>query len=311
MVGWKNFYRMKNIHGVVPVIPVPFNDDESIDEASLRRTVDFVAEQKLSMCLPAYGGEFYKLSEAEREQVVGISIDQNAGRTPLVAQANHGSPKVAAEFARRYESMGADVIAFAIPRQFGSTDEDVLKFCGTIAEAVSIPILIQDFNPGGPTIDADFIQELRRRHENFEYAKLEEPLVIDKLIRIRDQVGDTVGILEGWGGMYMLEAITCGIIGIMPGVPYCDLLRLIYDARESGDDERAYDLFAAALPMMYFSLQDMELFLQVEKRMMVRRGLFTSHHVRALTFTQTPAVLQHAEYLTDQLLRVMKKENLN
>jgi 4-hydroxy-tetrahydrodipicolinate synthase len=302
---------MKSIHGVVPVIPIPFEGDESIDEASLRRTVDFVAELNQSMCLPAYGGEFYKLSEAEREYVIGVAIEQNAGRTPVLAQANHGSSKIAAELARRYESMGANVISFAIPRLFGSTDEDVLEFCGTIADAVSIPILIQDFNPGGPTIDADFIKELNRRHENFKYAKLEEPLIIDKLLRIQDQVGDAVGILEGWGGMYMLEAISCGIIGIMPGVPYCDFLQLIYDARESGDDDRAYDLFGAALPMMYFSLQDLELFLQVEKRMMVRRGLFTSHHVRALTYTQTPTVLQHAEYLIEQLLRVMKKENLH
>jgi len=302
---------MKSIHGVVPVIPIPFAEDESIDEVSLRRTVDFVAQQNQAMCIPAYGGEFYKLSESEREQVIGITIEQCAGRVPVLAQANHGSSTVAAALARRYESMGADIISFAIPRMFGSTDEDVLRFCGTIADAVSIPILIQDFNPGGPTIDADFIKELHRRHENFRYAKLEEPLIIDKLLRIRDEVGSTVGILEGWGGMYMLEAISCGIVGIMPGVPYCDFLQLIYDARESGDNDRAYDLFAAALPMMYFSLQDFELFLQVEKRMLVRRGLFTSHHVRALTYTQTPAVLQHAEYLIEQLLRVMKKENLH
>ena len=39
------------------------------------------------------------------------------------------------------------------------------------------------------------------------YAKLEEPLIVDKVVRIRDRVGNAVGILEGWGGYYMLEAI--------------------------------------------------------------------------------------------------------
>ena len=31
---------MISIDGVVPVVPVPFNEDESIDEASLRRHAD-------------------------------------------------------------------------------------------------------------------------------------------------------------------------------------------------------------------------------------------------------------------------------
>ena len=309
-MNWCNIRGMKSIHGVVPVIPVPFADDESIDEPSLRKAVDFVAEKGLAMCLPAYGGEFYKLSEAEREFVIGVAIEQNAGRMPILAQANHGSAKVAAEFARQYESMGADIISFAIPRQFGSTGIDVLRFCGEIADAVSIPVLIQDFNPGGSTIDATFISDLHRQLGIFKYAILVEPLIIVKLVRIRDQVGDAVGILEGWGGMYMLEAIPLGIVGIMPGVPYCDLLDHIYKARESGDDDRAYDLFAAAMPMMFFSLQDLELFLQVEKRMMVRRGLFESSHVRNLTFTQSEDVLRHAEFLIDQILRVMKDEDL-
>ena len=176
------------------------------------------------------------------------------------------------------------------------------------ADAVSIPILIQGFAPGKATIDADFIAELHSQHPNFRYAKLEEPLIIDKLVRIRDRVGGKVGILEGWGGYYMLEAIPAGIVGIMPGVPYCDLLNIVYQARKAGDDARAYDLFAALLPMMNFTLQDFELFLQVEKRILVRRGIFESAHLRPLTMTPSNAVLQHVDFLIDQLLRVLARE---
>ena len=122
---------MGKIDGVVPVIPIPFNPDETIDESSLRKTVDFVAEKKMAaMCLPAYGSEFYKLAEAERERVIGTAIEVNAGRIPVVAQANHGSSKIASERARRYEAMGADVISFALPQQFGATDADLLQYAG-------------------------------------------------------------------------------------------------------------------------------------------------------------------------------------
>jgi hypothetical protein len=63
---------------------------------------------------------------------------------------------------------------------------------------------------------------LNRQHPNFKYLKLEEPLMIDKLVSIVDTVGDRVGVLEGWGGLYMLELIPkivrlCGQNAFIPG----------------------------------------------------------------------------------------------
>ena len=303
---------MVKLDGVVPVLPVPFHEDESIDERSLACLADFAATHgAAAMCLPAYGSEFYKLTEAERERVIGIAIEANRGRIPVAAQANHGSAKVAANLAKRYASMGADIISFAIPRMFAATNGDVLRFCGTICDAVDVPILIQDFNPGGPTMDAEFIETLNRNHENFSYAKLEEPMIIDKLTRIRDRVGDKVGILEGWGGYYMLEAIPLGICGLMPGVPLLEVLDMVYRAKKSGDDTRAYDLYGSVLPFIAFTLQDFEIFLQVEKRLLVRRGIIAEHKLRGLTYSLSPAAEAHVDFLCTQVMRILEKECLD
>ena len=299
---------MVEIDGVVPIIPIPFHKDESIDEESLRSVVDFVSSQQMAaMCLPAYGSEFYKLSEAERELVVRIAVEVNNKRIPVMAQANHGSSMIAADLAKRYEVMGADVISFALPRQFAATQEDLLDYAARIANAVSIPVLIQDFNPGGPTIDVDFIEQLHSRCPNFRYVKLEEPLFIDKLTRIRDRLGKQVGILEGWGGYYMLEAIPAGICGIMPGVPICDLLDRVYKARKTDDNQRAYALFSSLLPFINFTLQDFELFLQVEKRLLVRRGLIAHPTCRSLSYTPSQAVHKHIDFLIEQILEIIGK----
>src|SRR5215207_2274549 len=97
---------------------MPFNIDETIDEASFRRTVEFVASTDVAaMCLPAYYTEFYKLTEAEREWSVATAIEVAAGRLPIVAQANHGSARIASQLAKKYESLGAGAISFALPRQ--------------------------------------------------------------------------------------------------------------------------------------------------------------------------------------------------
>lgn len=293
------------LRGVVPVVPTPFGPDESIDTESLAAVVDWIAGQELAgMCLPAYGSEFYKLTEAERDQVVSVAVEANGGRVPVVAQANHVSSRAAAELARRYTGMGADVISFAIPRQFGSSDADVVDYCAAVAAATPCPVLIQDFNPGGPTIGADLISELHDRCGNFRFVKLEDPMMVDRLIAIRSATTGRVGILEGWGGLYMLEGVAAGIDGIMPGAAIADLLDSVFAAAESQSWERAHDLFGALLPYIGFSLQDFELFLQMEKRTLMRRGLIASPAVRALTRTPSAAVSAHIDLLIDQVERL-------
>jgi len=289
----------------VPVVPTPFGPDESIDVESLASVVDWIAGRGLGgMCLPAYGSEFYKLAEAEREQVVAVVVEANRGRVPVVAQANHVSSRIAADLARRYTDIGADVISFAVPRQFGSSDADIVEYCAAVAAATPLPILIQDFNPGGPTMGAALVTEILERCDNFRFVKLEDPMMVDRLIAIRSATAGRIGILEGWGGLYMLEGVVAGIDGIMPGAAIADLLDAVFVAAVSEQRERAHDLFGSLLPYISFGLQDFELFLQIEKRALARRGLIASPTVRALSRTPSPAVLAHVDFLIDQVERL-------
>ncbi len=291
---------------MVPVVPTPFGPDESIDIESLASVVDWIAGRGLAgMCLPAYGSEFYKLTETERDRVVQVAVEANRGRVPVVAQANHVSSRVAAELARRYSDMGADVISFAVPRQFGSSDADIIEYCAAVAASTPRPILIQDFNPGGPTIGTALVAEVLDRCDNFGFVKLEDPMMVDRLIAIRSATAGRVGILEGWGGLYMLEGVAAGIDGIMPGAAIADLLDLVFAAAASRQRERAHDLFGSLLPYISFGLQDFELFLQIEKRTLARRGLIASPTVRALSHTPSPAVLAHIDFLIDQVERLV------
>ena len=293
------------LRGVVPVVPTPFGSDESIDIESLASVVDWIAGRGLAgMCLPAYGSEFYKLTEAERDLVVEAAVEANRGRVPVVAQANHASSRVAAELARRYSDLGADVISFAIPRQFGSSDADIIEYCAAVSAATPLPILIQDFNPGGPTMGADLVLEIVDRCDNFRYVKLEDPMMVDRLLAIRSVTQGRIGILEGWGGLYMLEGVPAGIDGIMPGAAVPDLLDSVFAAAVSQQRERAHDLFGSLLPYISFGLQDFELFLHMEKRTLARRGLIASPAVRSQSHTPSPAVLAHADFLIDQVERL-------
>lgn len=293
------------IGGIVPIIPTPFRSDDTIHEQDLRRIVKYVGDQDAGgMCTPAYASEYYKLTDKERDHVVSIVIEENAGRIPVVAQANHGSSSIAASTARNYERMGADLISIAVPRTFGLRGTDVLRYLGRVADAVSIPLLVQDFNPGKPTISPAEIDDLNRQHPNFKYVKLEEPLMVDKVVAILDTVGDRVGVLEGWGGMYILELIPHGICGVMPGVSLLEPLSQIYRLRQAGRDREALDLMGKVLPFINFSLQNFEVFLQAEKRLLVRQGLFESAAIRDGTYTLSNENSEYVDLLCTHVLRI-------
>ena len=193
---------MVQIDGILPVVPTLFDNRGHIDEEGLRRLVDFcVAGNACAICLPAYAGEFYKLAEQERHDVVRIAVDQAAGRIPVIGQANHPSSRVALDLAHRMEASGVSMISIATPRIFALSEDDLLRYFRTVCQSISVPLLIQDFNPGGATVGADFAQRLHTDCPNFSYLKLEEPMMAEKVSRILEATRGKVGVLEGWGGL--------------------------------------------------------------------------------------------------------------
>ena len=237
------------MHGVVPVVPTPFDDNELVDFESLERLIDFAADAGVTgVCLPAYGSEFYKLAESERAGLVRAAVKFARGRVKIVAQSNHFSSKLAAETAQQNQDSGAEVISFALPRLFALSEEDLLRYATRVARSVTVPVLVQDFNPGGASVGASFARRLHELSPNFRFLKLEEPLMGPKVHAIREATAGAVGVLEGWGGMYLLELLPTGICGTMPGLAMIDLFQSVVRNAREGDALAASRLFERMLP---------------------------------------------------------------
>jgi dihydrodipicolinate synthase/N-acetylneuraminate lyase len=302
---------LSRIHGIVPIIPTPFQSDETIDYAAFAPLVDFaVAGHCSALCLPAYASEFYKLSDEERLEVVRHAVTAAKGRIAVIGQANHSSARLAARSARAVEAAGADAIAVAVPRLFSLPESDLLRYFDTILSAIQIPLLIQDYNPGGPTLSPQFVAGLHRIHPHFRYIKLEEPLMAAKVKAILDSTGGGVGVLEGWGGMYMLELIDAGICGVMPGLAVSDLLAQVYQLAAAGMKQDAYEIFAGVLPQILFSLQNMELYHHAEKRLLAMRGILREATVRDVTMTPDEIDRAHVDFLNQRVLALLDRLHL-
>ena len=239
------------IDGVVPIIPTPFSPHGELDLASLEPLLEFAVRSRVcAVCLPAYASEFYKLLEKERRDLVYEALRVLDGRLPLVAQVNHVSSAAVAETARDFEQAGAAAISVAVPRLFGLPERDLLRYFDRILEAITVPLIIQDFHPGGASVSLDFIQKLHRHHPHFRYLKLEEPMMAAKVKAIVGETTGAVGVIDGWGGTYMLELMEAGICGVMPGLGVSDMLNMVWQLARAGNKDAAYEVFQAVLPQI-------------------------------------------------------------
>jgi dihydrodipicolinate synthase/N-acetylneuraminate lyase len=296
------------IDGIVPVIPTPFAADEEIDWSALGSLIDFaVAAGACAVCLPAYGSEFYKLSEAERLGLVEQAVRCAAGRLPVLAQVNYASARQAARVAARCEQCGAAGISVAVPRLFPLAESDLARYFARILQAIRIPLLIQDFNPGGPTVSPGFVKALHEEFPHFCYVKLEEPLMAAKVERILEETGGAVGVLEGWGGMYTLELVEAGICGVMPGLALTDLLARVFRLARGGDKAAAWEIFQGVLPQIVYSLQNLELYHHAEKSLLAVRGVLPAAHVREARLELRAPESAHLEFLNGRILALLER----
>jgi 4-hydroxy-tetrahydrodipicolinate synthase len=72
------------MRGIFPILITPFDEHARIDEDSLRGLVEFNLAAGVHGLGIALGSEVFKLSEAERDQMTRIVVDQVAKRVPVV-----------------------------------------------------------------------------------------------------------------------------------------------------------------------------------------------------------------------------------
>jgi 4-hydroxy-tetrahydrodipicolinate synthase len=298
-----------SIEGIVPVIPTPFTREGGVDWSALPGLLEFAVQGRVcAVCLPAYASEFYKLIDTERREIIHRAISILDGRLPVVAQVNHVSSAYVAETALDFERTGASAISVTVPRLFGLPECDLLRYFDRILEAITIPLMIQDFNPGGATVSVDFVKSLHKQHEHFRYLKLEEPMMSGKVRSILDATESAVGVVDGWGGTYMLELIEAGICGVMPGLGVSDLLQIVWERARAGNKDAAYELFQGVLPQISFSLQSLEFFHHAEKALLVARGALSDATVREATLTIHEVDRKHFDFLNRKVLELAERQ---
>jgi 4-hydroxy-tetrahydrodipicolinate synthase len=135
---------LTRLQGIFVPMLTPINADETVDEASVRRLVDFLIGAGVhGLWAMGTTGEFAAFPEAERAKAVTATIDQARGRVPVIANIGDSSTTLALRHAGHAVAAGADALALTPPHYFlHSMDEMLIHFRAVKQAYPDTPLLV-------------------------------------------------------------------------------------------------------------------------------------------------------------------------
>jgi 4-hydroxy-tetrahydrodipicolinate synthase len=184
----------------VPLI-TPFKDDYSLDEAGLRKLVNyFIEEEKCDGLVPCgTTGESPTLTNEEHDQVIELTVKFARGRVPVMAGTGSNSTAEAIERTKHAEHVGAAASLQVCPYYNRPTQDGIVAHFQAVAKATKLPLFIYNIpSRTGRLIEAKTMIELSK---------------IDNIIGMKDACGDimiTMDIMRGTRGAAKKFHTLCG-----------------------------------------------------------------------------------------------------
>ena len=268
--------------GVFNITPTPFHDDGRLDHDSIRRLTAFTRDKGVDgMTILGVLGEADKLTERERDEVIAATIEAAGPGFPICVGTTHAGTDGCIAYSRRAAELGAAAVMIAAPKLARPNDAALKRHYLAVAEAIDLPIVVQDFPPavGGITMSVELIAALAAESPKLVHLKLEDepaPMKVSQVL----EANPAVRVMGGLGGMMLLEELRHGAIGTMTGFAFPEILVEIYRRFSGGDRDGATEVFYRYLPLIRFENQP-RINLALRKHIYHRRGAIASPRARA------------------------------
>jgi 4-hydroxy-tetrahydrodipicolinate synthase len=137
------FTRGSKFTGCGTALVTPFRPDLSIDEKALRVLVERQISAGIDFLVPCgTTGESPTLEYAEHLRVCEITVEQAAGRVPVVAGAGGYNTQHVIHMAKDLEKAGVDGLLSVTPYYNKPTQEGLYQHYLAIAESTPLPIIV-------------------------------------------------------------------------------------------------------------------------------------------------------------------------
>jgi len=273
------------IYGVLPVLQMPYHDDDSIDYDTLKREVDHVIDDGSDGITLALASELLRLTRNERLELTAKLPEMAENRGTVTISVGAETSREAAFYGEAAEKAGADSVMAIPPVITALSAEKKFEYYKTIREAIDIPLVVQDASGymGGEKLSVDILIRLHDELGPHIYFKPEGLPVGPTISQLQLALNHEAIIFEGSGGYFLIDSYRRGITGTMPG---SDLVRGIVEilkALKRGDNDRAYEIYFPLAAIIILQTPSLDAYLAIEKYLLVKQGIFKNQRVRQPT----------------------------
>ena len=297
------------IKDVLPVVHMPYTDDQLIDSTTLVKQVDYLFETGAHGFCLALVSDLVRLTATDRLLLPAELVKYAGDRGPVIISVGAESTAQARAYSRAAEDGGAAAV-MAIPPISRSLGESELRaYFEALLEEIKIPVIIQDASSyvGNP-MSIEFQASLFADHGDRILFKPEASPLGPCISALRDHTDGKASIYEGSGGVLLIDSFRRGIKGTIPGVELLDGTTALWQALVDGDEERAYKIYFPICALCTLQLQGgLDGFIVVERYLMHKRGLFPNQvHRGPLSYFLDPETYSEIDRLYDLLQEALQ-----
>lgn len=159
--------------GTGVAVTTPFNQDESIDHGSLKKHIQFLAENGIDyLVVLGTTGESVTLSAEEQRAVVTTVLEANDGQLPIVVGLGGNNTAAVREKIKHFDFQGIDAILSVAPYYNKPSQNGLYQHFKIISEHSPVPVILYNV-PGrtGVNIAPETIVSLARDFNNIIAVK--------------------------------------------------------------------------------------------------------------------------------------------
>jgi len=294
--------------GIVPVLQTPFRADGDIDYESLARLIEDAIEGGAAGFLsPAVASEVHSLTPEERASLLAFVLSHTHGRVPVIAGCSNADATTCAGLASAAEVAGASAVLIAIPDALREAEDELAAFFRRAMAHCRLPLIIQDLDWSGRGLSLEGLARLREEIPQLAGAKIESVPAGPKYTAVRSLCGHGFHISGGWAAQQFIEALDRGVDALIPEASMTRVYNAIRRLHEHGRREEAITLFRQFLPVVAFTNQEIGLSIAFFKRLLVRRGIFSTPLMRPPAFVWDDYSLHIADELIELCLELISR----
>ena len=272
---------MKQLAGVFNVISTPIDNNDEIDQKTLKKEIDWLIKCGSNGAVLAMVSEVLRFSASERRKQWQLSLEYLSDRIPLVVSVGAESAAIAVGLAKDAQKDGATAVMATPPSAFVASADEVKSYYQRIIEAVDITVIVQDASNylGAPIELETYVELIDKYGDERVQFKPEAKPVKERLAQLNKISNNRARVFEGQGGIDLLDTHPLGVKGTMPGAEVPWAIVGLWNALEKKDLITAQAIHTPLAKLISYQTT-LDAYVAVEKYLLVKQGVFSNTNQR-------------------------------